>query len=140
MFISQLLGEACSSVLGIDALKAMRLNMLEIPPEDLDLIVLSHLQQNRINSNVTKKTSSHTQASARKRASMIFFSGQTVCRNTYSFIYGLGEKRFKNFCTHVKVVHQLKTRFYFLVQYTSKGVNFTHLSHNAITLYMIYSK
>jgi hypothetical protein len=57
MFISQLLGEACSSVLGIDALKAMRLNMLEIPPEDLDLIVLSHLQQNRINSNVTKKTS-----------------------------------------------------------------------------------
>ena len=60
MFILQLLGEACSSVLGIDVLKVIRLNMLEIPPEDLDLIVLSYLQQNRIHSNVTKKTSSHT--------------------------------------------------------------------------------
>jgi hypothetical protein len=97
VFILQPLGEACSSVLGIDVLKAIRLNMLEIPPEDLDLIVLSHLQQNRVNSNVTKKTSSHTQASARKMESMNFVvNGQKVCRKTYSFIYGLGEKRFKN--------------------------------------------
>ena len=60
VLILQLIGEACSSVLGIDVIEAIRLNMLEIPPEDLDLIVLSHLQQNRVNSDYNKKTSSHT--------------------------------------------------------------------------------
>ena len=40
MFILQLLGEACSYVLGIDVIEAIRLNMLEIPPEDLDLLFL----------------------------------------------------------------------------------------------------
>jgi hypothetical protein len=46
--------------------------------------------------------------------------------------------------SHVKVVHQLKihkkTCFYFLVQYTRKCINSTHLSHKPIQLCVIYSK
>ena len=46
--------------------------------------------------------------------------------------------------SHVKVVHQLKsinkTCFYFLVQYTRKCINSTHLSNKPIQLCVIYSK
>jgi hypothetical protein len=47
--------------------------------------------------------------------------------------------------SHVKVVHQLKIHkktscFYFLVQYTRKCINLTHLSHKPIKLCVIYPK
>jgi hypothetical protein len=47
--------------------------------------------------------------------------------------------------SHVKIVHQLKIHkkkpcFYFLVQYTRKCINSTHLSHKPIQLCVIYSK
>ena len=49
-------------------------------------------------------------------------------------------KRHQHMRSHVKVVHKKTTCLYFLVQYTQKCINFTHLSHKPIKLCVIYLK
>lgn len=83
---------------------AYRLNMQEIADESLDLIVLSHMQQNRetrTSDPQTKKTPSHSQVKERKHASMTFLLfGRNVCRTTYLFAHGIGLKRYKALAKH----------------------------------------
>lgn len=78
--------------------------MSEIPSESIDLILLSHMQQTRLNtehSKTTQKTPSHTKVSDRKIASVRFYLfGLQVCKKTYLFAHGIGEKRYRNLCTH----------------------------------------
>ena len=81
--------------------------MSEIPPESLDLILLSHMQQTRLTpkqAKTTQKTASHTKVSERKIASVQFsLFGLQVCKKTYLFAHGVGEKRYRNLCKHFDV-------------------------------------
>ena len=97
----------CSKVITRQALETYRLNMSELPDENRDLIILSHMQQTRLtkesNPN-TQKSDSHTQVSVRQRASVKFFLfGHAVCRTTYLFAHGIGIKRYKNLCKHFDI-------------------------------------
>ena len=86
------------------AIEAYRLNMSEILCESPDLILLSHMQQTRLNTEqakTTQKTPSHTKVSDRKIASVKFhLFGLRVCKRTYLFAHGVGEKRYRNLCKH----------------------------------------
>ena len=97
-------GGSCSHSIGQSAIEAYRLNMSEIPSESLDLILLSHMQQTRLNKDnakTTQKTPSHPKVSDRKIASVRFFLfGLQVCKKTYLFAHGIGEKRYRNLCRH----------------------------------------
>ena len=78
--------------------------MSEIPSESLDLILLSHMQQTRLNTDnakTTLKTPIHTKVSERKIASVRFYLFRVqVCKKTYLFAHGIGEKRYRNLCKH----------------------------------------
>ena len=103
-FLSCFSGCSCSDAIGRGAIEAYRLNMSEIPCESLDLILLSHMQQTRLNTEqakTTQKTPSHTKVSDRKIASVKFhLFGLQVCKKTYLFAHGVGEKRYRNLCKH----------------------------------------
>ena len=89
---------------GGGAIEAYPLNMLEIPCESLDLILLYHMQQTRLNAEqakTTQKTPSHTKVSYRKIASVRFhLFGLEVCKKTCLFAHGVGEKRYRNLCKY----------------------------------------
>ena len=93
-------GGLCSHSIGQSATEAYRLNMSEIPRESLDLILLSHMQQTRLNKDnakTTQKTPSHPKVSEWKIAYVQFFVfGLQVCKKTYLFAHGIGEKRYRN--------------------------------------------
>ena len=78
--------------------------MSEIPPESLDLILLSHMQQTRLTpkqAKTTQRTAPHPKVSERKIASVQFsLFGLQVCKKTYLFAHGVGEKRYRNLCKH----------------------------------------
>ena len=82
--------------------------MSEIPSESLDLILLSHMQQTRLNpehAKTTQKTPSHTKVSDRKIASVRFYLfGVQVCKKTYLFAHGVGERRYRNLCKHFDAI------------------------------------
>ena len=94
-------GKPCFQAVGMRALEDIRLNMAELTKENLDLIILANMQQNRVNSSQTKQTATHTDRKERRRASVKFFLlGRQVCRSTYLFAHGVGIKRYKNLCKH----------------------------------------
>ena len=94
-------GKPCFQTVGMRALEDIRLNMAELTKENVDLIILANMQQNRINSSQTKQTATHTDRKERRRASVKFFLlGRQVCRSTYLFAHGVGIKRYKNLCKH----------------------------------------
>ena len=75
--------------------------MAELSKENVDLVILANMQQNRVNSSQTKQTTSHKEGKERRRASVKFFLlGRQVCRSTYLFAHGVGIKRYKNLCKH----------------------------------------
>ena len=81
--------------------------MSEIPSESFDLILLSHMQQTRLTpkqAKTTQKTVSHTKVSERKIASVQFsLFGLQVCKKTYLFAHGVGEKRYRNLCKNFDI-------------------------------------
>lgn len=75
--------------------------MAELSKENLDLIVLANMQQNRVKSVHTKQTATHKKEKERQRASVKYFlNGRQVCRSTYLFAHGVKIKRYKNLCKH----------------------------------------
>ena len=100
-FLSCFSGCSCSDAIGRGAIEAYRLNMSEIPCESLDLILLSHMQQTRLNTEQAKTTQKTPKVSDRKIASVKFhLFGLQVCKKTYLFAHGVGEKRYRNLCKH----------------------------------------
>ena len=86
---------------GMQALEEIRLNMAELTKENVDLVILANMQQNRVNAGQTKQTATHKEDKERQRASVKFFLfGRQVCRSTYLFAHGVGLKRYKNLCKH----------------------------------------
>ena len=84
----------------VNTLVACRMNMAELSHNDLDMIVMGHLQQLRANSSSTMKTKHHS-AKDRTRASMKYcLFGKQVCRNTFLFAFNMGIKQYKNLCKH----------------------------------------
>ena len=84
----------------VNTLVACRMNMAELSHNDLDMIVMGHLQQSRANSSSTMKTKHHS-AKDRSRASMKYcLFGKQVCRNTFLFAFNMGIKQYKNLCKH----------------------------------------
>ena len=95
-------GGSCSHFIGQSAIEAYRLNMSQIQSESLDLILLSHVQQTRLNKDnakTTQKTPSHPKVSGRKMASVRFFLfGLQVCTKTclYFDLNGVTARVHKN--------------------------------------------
>ena len=76
------------------------LNMAETPKDNLDLIVMANLQQNRAKkkNSHTKQTATHKGDKERERASAeYFFLGKQVCRATTSSHMELVSKDTKTF-------------------------------------------
>ena len=77
------------------------MNMTELPKENLDLILMANLQQNRVNSAHTKRTATHREEKVRQLASVKFFlHGTQICKSTYLFAHGVGNTRYRNLCKH----------------------------------------
>ena len=96
-----LLGKPCYEAIGLTTLEEIRVNMTELPKENLDLILLANLQQNRVNSAHTKQSSTHKEEKDRQRASVKFFlHGVQVCKATYLFAHAVGNTRYRNICKH----------------------------------------
>ena len=75
--------------------------MTELPKENLDLILMANLQQNRVKSAHIKRTTTHREEKERQRASVKFFlHGKQVCKFTYLFAHGVGNTRYRNLCKH----------------------------------------
>ena len=75
--------------------------MTELPKENLDLILMANLQQNRAKSTHTKRTATNREEKERQRASVKFFlHGKQVCKSTYLFAHGVGNTRYRNLCKH----------------------------------------
>ena len=80
------------------------MNMTELPKENLDLILLANLQQNRVNSAHTKQTCTHKEEKDRQRASVkLFLHGIQVCKAMYLFAHGVGNARYRNICKHYDI-------------------------------------
>ena len=58
----------------MQALEEIRLNMAELTKENVDLVILANMQQNRVNAGQTKQTATHKEDKERQRASVKFFS------------------------------------------------------------------
>ena len=58
----------CCEVLGHDIIQVAKINIAELCDEDLDLLILGHLNQYRYDTTYTQCTTSHTKAKERKRA------------------------------------------------------------------------
>ena len=77
------------------------MNMTELPKENLDLILMANLQQNRVKSAHTKRTATHREEKERQCAFVKFFlHGTQVCKSTYLFAHGVGNTRYRNLCKH----------------------------------------
>ena len=75
--------------------------MTELPKENLDLILLANLQQNRVNSAHTQQTSTHKEEKDRQWASVkLFLHGIQVWKATYLFAHGVGNTWYRNICKH----------------------------------------
>ena len=97
-------GKPCFQAVGMRALEDIRLNMAELTKENVDLIILANMQQNRVNSSQTKQTATHTDRKERRRASVKFFLlGRQVCRSTYLFAHGVGIKT----CVNTTIIMDL---------------------------------
>ena len=86
----------CSSVLCYSDVLECRTNCLQLCKEELDLIVLSHLQ-----SHLRRKD-----VGGRKRKRYVcnfFFNGQQICKSTYLFLHAIGKERYANLCEHYKL-------------------------------------
>ena len=76
-------GKSCYEAIDLTTLEE-RVNMTELPKENLDLILLANLQQNRVNSAHTQQTSTHKEEKDRQRASVkLFLHGIQVWKVTY---------------------------------------------------------
>ena len=65
-------GKSCYEAIDLTTLEE-RVNMTELPKENLDLILLANLQQNRVNAAHTQQTSTHKEEKDRQRASVKLF-------------------------------------------------------------------
>ena len=86
----------CSSVLCYSDVLECRTNCLQLSKEELDLIVLSHLQSHLRRNEV----------GGRKRKRYVcnfFFNGQQICKSTYLFLHAIGKERYANLCEHYKL-------------------------------------
>ena len=66
-------GKSCYEAIDLTTLEEIRLNMTELPKENLDLFLLANLQQNRVNSAHTQQASTHKEEKNRQRASVKLF-------------------------------------------------------------------
>ena len=64
-------GKSCYEAIDLTTLEEIRVNMTELPKENLDLILLGNLQQNRVNSAHTQQTSTHKEEKDRQRALLL---------------------------------------------------------------------
>ena len=69
-------GKSCYEAIDLTTLEE-RVNMTELPKENLDLILLANLQQNRVNSAHTQQTSTHKEEKDRQRASVVVLKWYT---------------------------------------------------------------
>lgn len=86
----------CSSVLCYSDVLECHTNCLQLSKEELDLIVLSHLQSHLRRNEV----------GGRKRKRYVcnfFFNGQQICKSTYLFLHAIGKERYSNLCEHYKL-------------------------------------
>ena len=86
----------CSSTISYSEVLECRTNCLQLSKEELDLIVLSHLQ-----CHLRRK-----EVGGRKRKRYVcnfFFSGQQICKTTYLFLHAVGRERYANLCEHYKL-------------------------------------
>ena len=86
----------CSSTLSYSEVLESRTNCLQLSKEELDLIILSHLQ-----CHLRRK-----EVGGRKRKRYVcnfFFSGQQIWKATYLFLHAVGRERYSNLCEHYKL-------------------------------------
>ena len=84
-------GRACSCQFSQEVIATSRMNCREMSKEELDLVILSHLEASR--RCFEDEGGSHTCIN-------YWFHGYKVCRATYLFLYDMGLKRFKNLIAH----------------------------------------
>ena len=84
-------GAPCSTRFSRKLITSTRMTCCEMTKDELDLVVLAHLESNR--------HSAEEQKSSRSCVTY-YFHGYKVCRNTYLFAHSVGPKRFKNLITH----------------------------------------
>ena len=93
----------CSKLFTCEVISTMRLNCLEMTTDELDMVVLSHLDAHHRIQKVkeTSGDSTCTGAQQKHRISMTyFFQGKCVCKYTYRFVHAVGPKRYKNLIRH----------------------------------------
>ena len=123
-------GKPCFQAVGMRALEDIRLNMAELTKENVDLIILANMQQNRINSSQTKQTATHTDRKERRRASVKFFLlGRQVCRSTYLFAHEVGIKRYKT-CVNTMINMDLGQGGMVMLE-NSRTMHFQYLMNKA---------
>lgn len=86
----------CSSTLSYSEVLESHTNCLQPSKEELDLIILSHLQ-----CHLRWK-----EVGGRKRKRYVcnfFFSRQQICKTTYLFLLAVGRERYANLCEHYKL-------------------------------------
>lgn len=84
-------GRSCSCQFTREMIAASRMNCREMAKDELDLVILTHLQANR--------RCFEDQGGSRVCINY-WFLGYKVCKTTYLFLYDMGPKRYKNLIEH----------------------------------------
>lgn len=93
--------EPCSKLFTHETVSTTRLNCLEMTTGELDMVVLSHLDSHRRIEKSTETTGDSTCTVAHHRVAMdYYFQGKRVCKYTYRFVHGIGQKQYKNLVSH----------------------------------------
>ena len=89
-------GGACSSQISRETFLAHRAQCAELQKDELDLVILSHIDAHGYDQSKCTEPHVHTE----RFVAHFYFHAQQICRTTFLFLHGISKHRYENLIKH----------------------------------------